>query len=162
MVVKMMTDMRAVGYANGTCNRPAIFLRYMLNLVSDWGIPSLERNPAKKVPLFEERQRQRFLSPFEMRALINALKNDENVQAVKAIELLLLTGARRNEITQARWEHINLQQKTMLVPLAARRVRPKCRIMRIGFQHQVCAFAAEGERIAKLKNPAVPFGRRGF
>jgi hypothetical protein len=34
--------------------------------------------------------------------------------------------------------------------------------MGIGFQHQVCAFAAEGEHIAKLKNPAVPFGRRGF
>ena len=118
MVVKMMTDMRAAGYANGTCNRPVIFLRYMLNLASDWGIPNLERNPAKKVQLFEETQRQRFLSPFEMRALINALENDENVQAAKAIELLLLTGARRNEITQARWEHMNLQQKTMLVPLS--------------------------------------------
>ena len=113
MVVKMMTDMRAAGYANGTCNRPVIFLRSMLNLASDWGIPNLERNPAKK-----ETQRQRFLSPFEMRALINALENDENVQAAKAIELLLLTGARRNEITQARWEHMNLQQKTMLVPLS--------------------------------------------
>ena len=118
MVIKMMTDMRAAGYANGTCNRPVIFLRYMLNLASDWGIPNLERNPAKKVKLFEETQRQRFLSPFEMRALINALKNDENVQAAKAIELLLLTGARRNEITQARWEHMNLPQKTMLVPLS--------------------------------------------
>lgn len=118
MVVKMMTDMRADGYANGTCNRPLIFLRYMLNLASDWGIPRLERNPAKKVKLFEETQRQRFLSPLEMRALINALRNDENVQAAKAIELLLLTGARRNEITQARWEHVNLQQKTLLVPLS--------------------------------------------
>ncbi|WP_397583490.1 tyrosine-type recombinase/integrase [Sphingorhabdus sp.] len=118
MVVKMMTDMRAEGYANGTCNRPVIFLRYMLNLASDWGIPNLERNPAKKVQLFEETQRQRFLSPFEMRALMNALKSDENVQAAKAIELLLLTGARRNEITQARWEHMNLEQNTMLVPLS--------------------------------------------
>jgi integrase len=53
-----------------------------------------------------------------MRALINALKDDQNVQAAKAIELLLLTGARRNEITHARWEYVNLQQKTMLVPLS--------------------------------------------
>jgi integrase len=118
MIVKMMTDMRAAGYANGTCNRPVIFLRYMLNLACDWGIPRLERNPAKKVQLFEEVQRQRFLSPYEMRALMEALKADENDQAAKAIELLLLTGARRNEITQARWDHVNLEQKTMLVPLS--------------------------------------------
>jgi integrase len=118
MIVKMMTDMRAEGYANGTCNRPVIFLRYMLNLANDWGIPRLERNPAKKVQLFEEVQRQRFLSPFEMRALMDALKDDDNDQAAKAIELLLLTGARRSEITQARWEHVNLEQKTMLVPLS--------------------------------------------
>lgn len=118
MVLKMMTDMRAAGFAPGTCNRPVIFLRYMLNLAHDWGVPRLERNPAKKVQLFEETKRQRFLSPFEMRALIDALRDDENEQAAKAIELLLLTGARRNEITQARWEHVNLEQKTMLVPLS--------------------------------------------
>ncbi len=28
-IVKMMTDMRAEGYANGTCNRPVIILRYL-------------------------------------------------------------------------------------------------------------------------------------
>ncbi len=118
MVLKMMTDMRAAGFAAGTCNRPVIFLRYMLNVAHDWGVPRLERNPAKKVPLFEEPKRQRFLSAYEMRALMDALKNDENEQAAQAIELLLLTGGRRNEITQARWEHVNLEQKTMLVPLS--------------------------------------------
>lgn len=118
MIVKMMTDMRAAGYAAGTCNRPVIFLRYMFNLASDWGIPRIERNPAKKVQLFEEAKRERYLSAFEMRALMDALKGDENQQAALAIELLLLTGGRRNEITQARWEHVNLEQKTMLVPLS--------------------------------------------
>ena len=49
---------------------------------------------------------------------MDALKDDENDQAAKAIELLLLTGARRSEITQARWEHVNFEQKTMLVPLS--------------------------------------------
>jgi integrase len=118
MIVKLMTDMRAAGFANGTCNRPVIFLRYMFNLACDWGIPRLERNPAKKVQLFEEVKRERYLSGDEMRVLMEALKEDENQQAAKAIELLLLTGARRNEITQARWEHVNLAHKTMLVPLS--------------------------------------------
>ena len=32
------------------------------------------------------------------------------------IKLLLLTGARRNEITRAKWEYIDWQKKTLLVP----------------------------------------------
>ena len=117
-VIQMMTNMRAKGYANGTCNRPVIILRYMLNLASDWGIPRLERNPAKKAPLFEETERQRFLSAGETKALIDAARMDENQLAANAIELLLLTGGRRNEITQAAWEHVDLAKGTLLVPLS--------------------------------------------
>jgi integrase len=118
MVLKMMTKMRAAGYANGTCNRPAIFLKIMLNLARQWGILPDGRGLTKKFQLFDEVKRQRFLSASEMRALMTALQVDENQQAAKAIELLLLTGARRNEVTQARWEHVNLEQNTMLVPLS--------------------------------------------
>ena len=32
--------------------------------------------------------------------------------------LLLLTGGRRNEITQAKWEYINWERRTLLVPLS--------------------------------------------
>lgn len=118
MVLKMMTEMRAAGYANGTCNRPAIFLKIMLNLARQWGILPDGRGLTKKLQLFDEVKRQRFLSASEMRALMTALQVDENQQAAKAIELLLLTGARRNEVTQVRWEHVNLEQNTMLVPLS--------------------------------------------
>ena len=97
-IIRMMADMRAAGLANGTCNRPVIILRYMLNLAADWGIPRLDRNPAKKVQLLEEPHRQRFLSAAETRALIEALREDENQLAAQAIELLLLTGGRRNEM----------------------------------------------------------------
>lgn len=117
-IVKMMTDMRAEGYANGTCNRPVIILRYLLNLANDWDIPRLQRNPAKKVQLFEEVKKERYLSLPETQALMQSLAVDENQQAAKAIELLLLTGARRNEVTHARWEHVNLPQKTLYVPLS--------------------------------------------
>lgn len=117
-IQKMMIDMRAAGFAPGTCNRPVIFMRYIFNLAADWGIPKLERNPAKKVALFEEVKRERYLSAEEMRALMAALREDENQLAAMAIELLLLTGGRRNEITQARWEYVNFDQKTLLVPLS--------------------------------------------
>lgn len=117
-IIRMMADMRAAGLANGTCNRPVIVLRYMLNLASEWGIPRLERNPAKKVQLFEEPHRQRFLTSEETAALLAALREDENELAASAIELLLLTGGRRNEITHARWEHVDTNRRRLLVPLS--------------------------------------------
>jgi integrase len=50
--------------------------------------------------------------------LVEALARDENQVAAKAILLLLLTGARRNEVTHARWEHVDLQSSTLFVPLS--------------------------------------------
>ena len=41
---------------------------------------------------------------------------DENQIAAQSIKLLLLTGARRNEITQAKWEYVDWQKKKLLVP----------------------------------------------
>src|SRR6185437_14721917 len=46
------------------------------------------------------------------------LDTDENRVAAFAIKLLLLTGARRNEITHAKWEHVNWDKRTLLVPRA--------------------------------------------
>jgi integrase len=44
-----------------------------------------------------------------------AIDADENQIAAQAIKLLLLTGARRNEITQAKWEYVDWQSRTLLV-----------------------------------------------
>ncbi len=43
---------------------------------------------------------------------------DDNQVAAQAIKLLLLTGARRNEITHAKWEHVDWQRRTLLVPMS--------------------------------------------
>ena len=50
--------------------------------------------------------------------LLAALDADDNKLAANAIKLLLLTGARRNEITHAKWDYIDWQRRTLLVPLA--------------------------------------------
>ena len=42
--------------------------------------------------------------------VINA---DENQIAAKAIMLLLLTGARRTEITRAKWEYVDWEKRTL-------------------------------------------------
>jgi integrase len=118
LVVRMMASMRAAGFAPGTCNRPVIILRYMLNLARKWGIPRMERNPATDVELYEEQGRERFLSQDETEALMQSIREDENRVAATAIELLLLTGARRNEVTQAKWDYVDFEKKTLFVPLS--------------------------------------------
>ena len=50
--------------------------------------------------------------------LLAAIEADENRIAAWAITLLLLTGARRNEVTHAKWEYLNWDRRTLLVPLS--------------------------------------------
>jgi integrase len=62
--------------------------------------------------------RERFLTQEEAQRLLHALDADENQVAAAAIKLLLFTGARRNEITHAKWEFVNWEKRTLLVPRA--------------------------------------------
>jgi integrase len=75
-------------------------------------------NPAAGIPVPPDVQRNRFLDKSEIERLVEALVRDENQVAAKAILLLLLTGARRNEVTHARWEHVDLKSSTLFVPLS--------------------------------------------
>ena len=75
-------------------------------------------NPAVGIPVPPDVQRNRFLDKSEIERLVEVLVRDENQVAAKAIMLLLLTGARRNEITHACWEHVNLKSSTLFVPLS--------------------------------------------
>ena len=65
-----------------------------------------------------EVHQQRFLTAAETKRLIKAIDQDDNRVAAQTIKLLLLTGARRNEITQAKWEHVDWQRRTLLVPVS--------------------------------------------
>ena len=113
---ELLHQMREQQYASGTTNRVLVLLRYMFNLAKKWGIAGVSNNPATELKTAPDVCRGRFLSADETNRLLNALDRDENQIAAKSIKLLLLTGARRNEITQAKWEHIDWQKKTLLVP----------------------------------------------
>src|SRR6202042_3425818 len=56
--------------------------------------------------------RQRFLTPEEAERLVGSIHADRNQIAAKAIMLLLLTGARRREVTRARWEDVDWEKRT--------------------------------------------------
>jgi integrase len=77
----------------------------------------LERNPAAGLKAFrEDNQRQRFLSADEIGRIYAAMATEPNQTAVAALKLLLLTGTRREESLQARWENVDLNSGQWWLP----------------------------------------------
>ena len=127
-VVEFHRGMRAAGYAFATCNRMIILLRYMYNLGKKWKIPGAESNPAAGVPLHEANNaRERFLTAQETQRLRLALEHSKNFQLQFIVPLLLLTGARKRELLEAKWDHFDLERRTWRIPTSktgkARHVR---------------------------------------
>jgi len=114
----LLRRLRDAGYASGTTNRVLILVRFIYNLGRKWGVPGCGKNPTTGLKTVPDVCRERFLTNEEAQRLLSALDADENRVAANAIKLLLLTGARRNEITQARWEYVNWDKRTLLVPIA--------------------------------------------
>ena len=117
-ITKVVASMRSNNYAPGTVARVVVILRFLFNLARKWKVLRGHENPAAGIPVPPDVQGNRFLDRSEIGRLVEALAKDENQVAAKAILLLLLTGARRNEVTYARWEHIDLQASTLFVPLS--------------------------------------------
>jgi len=117
-VAALLSRMRDQGYASGTTNRVLVLLRFIFNLAKKWGVPGADKNPTAGLKTAPDVCRERFLTHEEARQLMAALDADENQVAANAIKLLLFTGARRNEITHAKWELVNWEKRTLLVPRA--------------------------------------------
>ena len=115
-ITDLVEHMRANGYAAGTMNRVIVILRYIYNLARKWKVPGGTENPAAGLSMGPDVQRSRFLNEQEIERLKASLIMDENRTAARAIMLLLLTGARRNEITFAKWDYIDWKNRTLLVP----------------------------------------------
>jgi integrase len=102
--------------APATANRHLALLKHCFNLAILWGY--LDNNPAKGIRMHtENNQSQRFLNVEEAQRLWKVLDKDENQIAATAIKLMLLTGVRREEALQARWEHIDRDRQLWNLPV---------------------------------------------
>lgn len=61
--------------------------------------------------------KDRFLTAGEAARLIAAAKRSENPQLANIIALLLYTGARKRELLDARWEHLDRDRKLWFLPM---------------------------------------------
>ena len=118
-VIAFHHAMRAQGYASSTCNRPLVILRYMFNLAKKWNIEGAVRNPITGMTLFEENnKRERYLSSVEVKRLYDTLATSSNPQLKNIVPLLLLTGCRKRELLDAKWEHIDIERYTWRIPIS--------------------------------------------
>jgi integrase len=117
-VAKLISDMRGDGYAAGTTNNVLMLLSRIFNLARKWKVPGAGDNPTSGLDRAPPNELQRFLTTEETDRLVGSLGEDENRAAAQAIMLLLLTGARRREITRAKWENVDWTQRVLRVPVS--------------------------------------------
>ncbi len=78
-------------------------------------------NPCRQVAMNRQRRHERFLTDEEFGRLSRVLDETEEggramMYAAMAIRLLLLTGCRKNEILNLRWDHVDLEAREMRLP----------------------------------------------
>lgn len=111
-------ELLMAGLAPATCNRYLSVFKSICSLAASYGIFQNGKSPCANIKCFKIHTfRERFLSRYEARRLMGRLLESDKIAAF-ALRLLLLTGARKNEILRARWENINLEHKILWVPLS--------------------------------------------
>jgi integrase len=102
----------------GTAWRATAVLSAMLAWAVGRGLRA--DNPAEGVQLNKLAKRERFLTDEELarlgEALVELQKQGANPASLAIVRLLLLTGARRDEIAGAKWEHVDFQRGVLLLP----------------------------------------------
>lgn len=117
-IAKWFYSLSEKGLSPATCNRILAVFRAICSHATSLGIIPVDAAlfrfvKAHKINIFK----QRILTFEEARELMKHLKNEKKLQAY-AIRLLILTGARKNEILKARWENIDLEHGILIVPLS--------------------------------------------
>ena len=118
-VLVLMQKRIANKAAAGSVNRVIILLRFLFNQAIRWGVVGVTSNPTKDIPLLKlNNQRQRFLSQQEAFRLLEAVEQSINPMLGFIVAFLLLTGARKREVLDARWDCIDWQRRIWRIPIS--------------------------------------------
>jgi len=102
-------------------NRAVTLLSGIFTWAEDEGVVLREGNPCRRIKKHPELRRERYLSAQELARLGGALARAEREAseppaAILAIRLLLLTGCRKSEILNLRWEDVDLERACLRLP----------------------------------------------
>ena len=118
-IVKMHSERKASGAAAGSANRLLIMMRYIFNLAVRWEVPGIKANPTKGVPLMEENnKKERYLTVDEAQRLYDAVCKSQNTMLQYIVPMLILTGARKREVLDAKWEDFDFTRRIWRIPMS--------------------------------------------
>lgn len=118
-VTALLHGLASKGQAATTVNRTLAHIKAIFNRAIEWEIDGIEKNPAKGIkPLPDRKRHERYLSPEEAHQLLDAVSQSHNKLLPYIVAFLLLTGCRKREVLDARWEHIDLERGLLTVPLS--------------------------------------------
>ena len=119
-VAQWLVEKSDQGLAPATIEKLRTSLGKSYALAAKWAIPGADRNPVTgiKGPVFDNREKGRYLSTEEAGRLLNAAGRSLNVKLRPIVALLLLTGARVSELLHAKWENIDLERRAWLIPMS--------------------------------------------
>lgn len=104
-------DLQKIPYR---ANRTRALLHKMFKLAIQWGW-RLD-NPVSGVSKYKEFKRHRWLDDEEVKRLFSVLDTYHSQNVANIIRLLLLTGARYNEVVSATWDQFDLDKGTWTKP----------------------------------------------
>ncbi len=117
-VTKLHNAMRA---NSANANRMIALLSKAFNLAELWEWRPDGTNPCRHIEKYEEKKRERYLTPDELQRLGKVLAEAEREQwdtpsIVPLIRLLILTGCRLREIMLSRWSWVDMEAGTLTLP----------------------------------------------
>jgi integrase len=92
-------------------NHSVVVLSLICKYAETWGERPLGSNPCRHIKKYKIAARHRYLNDNELQAVgetITALEPRFGHSAANCLRMLLLTGARKSEITQLKWEQVDL------------------------------------------------------
>ena len=100
-------------HAPGSCNRLTILLRYLFNTAIRNEDVGITKNPTAGLRLMkEENKKERYLSIEEAQVLYEKLKLSDNTMLKYIVPMLIVTGARKREVLDARWEDFDFERRS--------------------------------------------------
>jgi len=103
--------------APATVEKIRVIMGRAYQLGQNWGVPGTDRNPTRGIarkPL--NNARDRYLTAEEVERLREACIVSNNPMLQHIVGLLLLTGARKRELLDAKWENVDLARRSWFIP----------------------------------------------
>ena len=152
-----------------TANRTLAVISKLLSWAEKQKLRPHNSNFASQIDRFDEIARERFLSESEMARLGEAIASAEagntaSPHAIAAIRLLILTGARRNEILTLQWKQVSFEQAGLFLPtsksgkpktihLSAPALEVLASLPRLEGNPYVIVGNRQGQRLINLRKP---------